>query len=203
MKTAIAVAFFCASLAAQPGVKIKSESRLVLVDAIVSGKKDAAIPDLTVGDFHVFEDGKGQPVTAFQSHAGPATPGMPQQHFLLLFDGDSANELQSLREPASRFTADNAGPKRLLAIAYYSPRCMTLATQFTADVGELQHAVGTLATLLHRCGDIADPGGNLQAMNYVQLAQDLAHVPSHKVLVLFAADVTADAGEFRNADVSV
>jgi hypothetical protein len=118
---------------------------------------------------------------------------MPQQHFVLLFDGDAVNDLQSLREPALRFIADNAGPNRLLAVAHYSAGCMTLATQFTADVGELQHAAGTLPTLLHRCGDIADPGGDLQAMYYAQLAADLAHVPGHKVLVLFAASATPDA----------
>jgi VWFA-related protein len=192
MKAAIVLAF-CAPLAAQPGLKIKSESRMVLVDAVVTGKKDAAVTGLAAGDFHVFEDGKDQPVTAFQSHAGPATPGMPQQHFLLLFDGDSIDDLQSLREPASRFIADNAGPNRLLAIAHYSSGCMTIATQFSADVGELQHALGNLPTLLHRCGDTADPNGDLQAMYYAQLASDLAKVPDRKVLVLFAAGATPDA----------
>jgi VWFA-related protein len=182
----------CLPLAAQSGLKIKSESRLVLVDAIVSGKKDAAIQGLTAADFHVFEDGKEQTVTAFQSHAGPATPGIPQQHFLLLFDADANNDLQSLREPASRFIADNAGPNRLLAIAHYSSGCMTLATQFTADVGELQHALGTLPSLTRRCGYVSDPDGDLQAGYYAQLAKDLAHVPGHKVLVLFVANAGAE-----------
>jgi VWFA-related protein len=192
-RAAVLLLCCCTPLTAQPGLKIKSESRLVLVDAIVSGRKDAGVPGLTAGDFHVFEDGKEQTVTAFQSHAGPATPGMPQQHFVLLFDGDSINDLQSLREPASRFIADNAGPNRLLAIAHYSAGCMTIAQQFTADVGELQHALGTLPSLLHRCGDIADPDGDFEAIYYAQLAADLAHVPGHKVLVLFAAGATAEA----------
>lgn len=184
---------FCASLASQPGLKIKSESRLVLVDAVVS-KKDAAVPGLTAVDFHVFEDGKEQTVTAFQSHAGPATPGMPRQHFILLFDADANNDLQSLREPASRFIADNAGPNRLLAIAHYSSGCMTLATQFTADIGELQHALDTLPSLTLRCGHVSDPDGDLKASYYAELAADLAHVPGHKVLVLFAASATPEVG---------
>jgi VWFA-related protein len=189
----ILLLLLCAPLAAQPGLKIKSESRLVLVDAVVSGKKDAAIPGLTAADFHVFEDGKEQPVTAFQSHTGPATPGMPRQHFLLLFDADANNDLQALRESASRFIADNAGPNRLLAIAHYSSGCMTLATQFAADIGELQHALGTLPSLTRRCGYVADPDGDLQAAYYAQLAKDLAHVPGHKVLVLFVANAGAEA----------
>ncbi|MGB7763006.1 MAG: VWA domain-containing protein [Bryobacteraceae bacterium] len=173
-------------------LKIKSESRLVLVDAVVTGRKDAPVHGLTASDFHVFEDGKEQTITAFQSHSGPAAPEIPQQHFLLLFDGDAHNDLQSIQEPAARFIADNAGPNRLMSIAYYSSGCMTVATQFTADVVQLQHALGTLSTGL-RCGFVADPAGDLQARYYAQLARDLAHVPGHKVLALFVAKAAPEA----------
>ncbi|MGD0666324.1 MAG: VWA domain-containing protein [Bryobacteraceae bacterium] len=191
-RCAVLLLLLCAPLLAQTSqpapttasLKLKSESRLVLVDAIVTGKKGAAIPGLTASDFHVFEDGKEQPITAFQSHAGPAAPGMPQQHFLLLFDGKSNDDLRSIQEPAARFIADNAGPDRLMSIAYYSSGCMTITTQFTADVGELQHALGALPGLL-RCGFVPDPDGDLQALYYAQLARDLAHVPGHKVVALF------------------
>ncbi len=198
--------FLFAPLLAQTGesgapgsapLKIKSESRLVLVDAVVTGKKDAAIPGLTASDFHVFEDGKEQTVTAFQSHAGPTMPGMPQQHFLLLFDGKSNDDLRSLQEPATRFIAENAGPNRLMSIAYYSSGCMTIATQFTADVGRLQHALGTLTSVL-RCGFVPDPYGDLQALYYAQLAKDLAHVPGHKVVALFVPSAAPDKSTDRN-----
>src|ERR1035438_9900730 len=63
-------------------------ARLVLVDAVVTGKKDEPIHGLTEKDFRIFEDGKEQTITGFQTHTGPATPGISQQqHFLLLFDG--------------------------------------------------------------------------------------------------------------------
>ena len=174
-------------------LKLKSESRLVLVDAVVTGKRGAAIPGLAAADFHVFEDGKEQNITAFQTHAGPTAPGMPQQHFFLLFDGDSNNDLPSIQQPAARFIADNAGPNRLMSIAYYSSGCMTIATQFTADVVELQHALATLPSLLRRCGFVTDPDGDLQASYYAQLAKDLAHVPGHKVLALFVANAAPEA----------
>ena len=173
-------------------LKLKSESRLVLVDAVVTGKRGAAIPGLAAADFHVFEDGKEQNITAFQTHAGPTAPGMPQQHFFLLFDGDSNNDLPSIQQPAARFIADNAGPNRLMSIAYYSSGCMTIATQFTADVVELQHALATLPSLLRRCGFVTDPDGDLQASYYAQLAKDLAHVPGHKVLALFVANAAPE-----------
>ena len=198
---AVLLLFLCVPLLAQTGesggpgtapLKIKSESRLVLVDAVVTGKKDAPIHGLTTRDFHVFEDGKEQTITAFQTHAGPTAPEMPQQHFLLLFDGKSNDDLKSIQEPAARFIADNAGPNRLMSIAYYSSGCLTIATQFTADVVQLQHALGTLTSVL-RCGFVPDPYGDLQALYYAQLAKDLAHVPGHKVLALFVPNAPPDA----------
>ena len=177
-------------------LKIKSESRLVLVDATVTGKKDAPVRGLTAADFHVFEDGKEQTIAAFQKHGAPAQ-GMPQQHVLLLFDGKSSDDLKALAEPAARFIADNAGPGRLMSIAYYSSGCMTIATQFTADVGRLQRALNGLAGML-RCGFVPDPVGELQAHYYAQLARDLAHVPGHKVVALFVPGAAPDASAARS-----
>ena len=51
----------------QPGVIIKKESRLVLVDAVVTDKKGNYVRDLTGKDFKVFEDNKEQPVASFSS----------------------------------------------------------------------------------------------------------------------------------------
>ena len=192
--------FLCAPLLAQTSapaatapLKIKSESRLVLVDAVVTGKKDAPVHGLAATDFHVFEDGKEQAISVFQSRGGPAAQGIPQQHLLLLFDGKSNDDLKSIQQPAARFIADNAGPDRLMSIAYYSSGCMTIATQFTADVVQLQRALGSLTSLL-RCGSVPDPYGDLQALYYAQLAKDLAHVPGHKVVALFLPGAAPDAG---------
>jgi len=170
------------SAAAAP-LKLKSESRLVLVDAVVSARKDVLVQGLAAGDFHVFEDGKEQVITAFQPHNGG---GAPQQHILLLFDGQTSDDLKLLQQPASRFIAANAGPGRLMSIALYSSGCMTFAAQFTADVGQLQRALGALPGML-RCGFISDPFGDMQARYYAQLAKDLAHVPGHKVVALFVS----------------
>jgi len=48
-----------------PVPTIKTESRLVLVDAVVTDKKGNYIHDLTQADFKVFEDGVEQKITAF------------------------------------------------------------------------------------------------------------------------------------------
>ena len=43
----------------------KAETRLVLVDTIVTDKKGNYITDLTVKDFKVWEDNKEQPIKSF------------------------------------------------------------------------------------------------------------------------------------------
>ena len=179
-----------------PNLQLKTESRLVLVDEVVTGKKDEPIHGLTVKDFHVFEDGKEQTITGFQTHTGPAAPGISQQqHFLLLFDGrpnrnESADDQKWIQQAAVRFVADNAGPNRLMSVAYYTPGCMTISTPFTTDVGQLQKSLGVWPSA-SRCGHVPDPYGDVRARNYSQLAKDLAQVPGHKVVALFAAHVPA------------
>jgi len=202
---AAALSFLFFPLLAQTGgsgapaaadLQLKTESRLVLVDAVVTGKKDEPIHGLTAKDFRVFEDGKEQTITGFQTHTGPATPGISQQqHFLLLFDGrpnrwESADDQKWIQQSAVRFVADNAGPNRLMSVAYYTPGCMTIATQFTADVGQLQKSLGVWPSMT-RCGHVPDPYGDVRAHSYSQLAKDLAQVPGHKVVALFAAHVPA------------
>jgi len=63
---------------------------------------------------------------------------------------------------------------------------MTIAAQFTADVGQLQQALGVWPSI-GQCPPVPDPYGDLQARYYAQLAKDLAHVPGHKALALFVA----------------
>src|SRR5229473_1318296 len=50
-------------------VVIRKESRLVLVDAVVTDKKGNYVRDLTDKDFKIYEDNKEQPVASFSSGA--------------------------------------------------------------------------------------------------------------------------------------
>ena len=47
------------------GTVIKTETRLVVVDAVVTDKKDNYVKDLNKKDFKVYEDGKEQSITTF------------------------------------------------------------------------------------------------------------------------------------------
>ncbi len=68
----------------------KAETRLVLVDTIVTDKKGNYITDLTAKDFKVWEDNKEQPIKSFSAESGSAAPSADHRHYLvLLFDNST------------------------------------------------------------------------------------------------------------------
>jgi VWFA-related protein len=173
------------------GLKLKAEARLVLVDAVVTGKKDEPVHGLEAKDFHVFEDGKEQAITAFQSHLGPPTPGISQQqHFVIWLDVNSGDDWKSIQQAASKFIADNAGPNRLMSVVYSDVCHAQVVTPFTTDVAELQRALGAAPNMFTMGGQglsgaelLCD--GRKWPLVYAHVAQDLSHVGGHKVVALF------------------
>src|SRR5260370_1607953 len=69
----------------QSTVVIKKESKLVLVDSVVTDKKGNYIRDLAQHDFKGFEDNKEQPVSVFSTGADAATQANGQRRYLILF----------------------------------------------------------------------------------------------------------------------
>ena len=72
---------------------IRTESRIVLVDAVVTDKKGHYVTDLTQGDFKVYEDNKEQTITSFSSEADPAMQAAGQKHYMILFFDNSSMEM--------------------------------------------------------------------------------------------------------------
>jgi VWFA-related protein len=193
MRRVAAVLFVCAPLLAQTagsapaaGVKIPSLPP-VLVDAVVTNQTNAPILGLTAADFHIFEDGKEQAITGFQTHAGPAAQGSSQpQRVVLLIGPQSPESQQWIQQAARKFVADNTGPNRLMNIIFTDVCYNTSTTPFSADADQLQHVLDTWPDLLH-CDHPADPSGSLRAVYYGQIAQTLGRVPGHKTVALFVA----------------
>src|SRR6266853_1058737 len=82
---------------------IRSESRLVLVDSVVTDKKGVYVHGLTQKDFKVWEDGKEQAISTFTFQAD-AGDNSSQKHYLVLFFDNStvtaANQIYA-REAAT------------------------------------------------------------------------------------------------------
>src|SRR5260370_41243577 len=126
----------------QPGVIIRKESRLVLVDAVVTDKKGNYVRDLAQKDFKVYEDNKEQPVASFSSGTDAAiqAKGSAQKHYLILFFDNSSmaapDQIQA-RGPAAKFVEANAGPHRLMAVVDFGG-ALRIVQNFTANTDVLQ-----------------------------------------------------------------
>src|SRR6202795_1851918 len=127
----------------QAGATIKAESRLVLVDAVVTDKKGNYVHDLTQNDFKVFEDNKEQSVASFSFGADTAIQAQGQKRYLILFFDNSTmampDQIQA-RNAAKKFIDANAGPDRLMAVVEFGGT-LQIVQNFTANADRLRAAV--------------------------------------------------------------
>jgi VWFA-related protein len=121
---------------------IKAETRLVLVDTVVTDKKGNYLSDLEQKDFKVWEDGKEQTIKSFSFEAGK-NGNSDQKHYLVLFFDNSTMNMSDqarAREAAAKFISANAGPNNLMAIVDFTG-VVHVAQNFTADAERLKKVV--------------------------------------------------------------
>jgi VWFA-related protein len=183
---------------ANTGTVIKTETRLVVVDAVVTDKKDNYVKDLKQKDFKVFEDGKDQPIKTFSYEADPASPLINQKHYLVLFFDNSSMNLadqERARQAAEKFIDKNTGPDRLMAIVNFSGS-LEMAQNFTDDADRLRQVVHgvKLSALSSNPGNggaripgLAGFGARNMILGLQTLAKGMADVPGRKILVLLTA----------------
>ncbi|MFZ0298559.1 MAG: VWA domain-containing protein, partial [Candidatus Sulfotelmatobacter sp.] len=124
---------------------IRAETRLVLVDTVVTDKKGEYVRDLAQKDFKVWEDGKEQAVTSFSFEESTNSTN-PQPHYLVLFFDNSTMDMGDqarARDAAAKFIDANAGPDHLIAIADFDGT-VHISQNFTADAERLKQVVAGL-----------------------------------------------------------
>jgi VWFA-related protein len=196
----------------QPAVVIKKESKLVLVDSVVTDKKGNYVRDLTQNDFKVFEDNKEQPISTFSTGADVATQANGQRRYLILFFDNSTmaapDQIQA-RNAAAKFIAANAGPDRLMAVVDFGGT-LRIVQNFTANADVLRAAVSGVKTSsvdpnasspdvpvtvasagLPPFGSslgnaAADFGARSMLLAVRSLAKNLRSIPGRKMVVLFS-----------------
>ena len=208
-----------------PSTVIRTETRLVLVDAVVTDKKGNYVHDLEQKNFKVYEDNKEQAIKSFSFEADPAGPNKDQKRYLVLFFDDSNMALpdqQRARDAAAKFIDANAGPNHLIAIAEFTGT-LRIAQNFTENADRLHQVVKD--SRLSAGPAIAGPGaGGLGRMGYEfgvrtsllglrSLAKNLADVPGRKSLVFFTSgfnlgyetqsELTVTISECNHANVAV
>jgi len=182
------------------GAVIRTETKLVLVDAVVTDKKGAYIHDLTSKDFRVWEDKKEQKVKTFSFEADPNSPTAKQQHYIVLFFDNSSmsfGDQAQARKAAGRFIESNAAPDHLMAIVNYGGS-LAITQNFTSDVDRLKAVVtglktswtsttpdtGPMSQLNHAASEF---GTRDMILGLRAMAKNLADIPGRKTLILLTA----------------
>ena len=204
MTRAVVLCLAAGSLWAQQNTVIQTEARVVLVDAIVTGKNGAYVRDLTAKDFRVWEDNKEQVLrsAAFESAESQAT-------LVLFFDQTSMDvrDQVAARQAASGFIDAGTGPNRRMAVVSYDG-IVRVRQNFTDNAGRLKDALprpvasGVANPELGRLivmpsADV--PLGNAGARNMISalgnLGQNLGALPGRKIVVLFAGPLSSSASQ--------
>ena len=190
---------------AKASAVIRTETRLVLVDTVVTDKKGKYVRDLTQKDFKVFEDNKEQPVVNFSSGTDATVQANAVRRYLILFFDnstmDTPDQIQA-RSAAAKFIDANAGPDHLMAVVDFGG-ALRIVQNFTANAATLQAAVSgvkgsavdpnaTAPVTVASTGISslstaeADFGARSMLLAVRSLAKNLRSVPGRKMLVLFS-----------------
>ena len=177
---------------------IKAESRLVLVDVVVTDKKGNYIPDLTEKDFRVWEDDQEQKVTSFSSEVAGTTGDSQKRHLVLFFDDDSMQPADQgrARAAAGQFVEAHSGPSEYIAVIDYAGT-MRVTQNFTNDSARLKKAVGTskMSTGEPTSASLGSPAFNSFAsysdrnslLALRSIARSMASIPGRKTFIWLTA----------------
>jgi VWFA-related protein len=179
---------------------IRSETKLVLVDVVVTGKKGAYVEDLELKNFKVWEDNKEQQLKTFSSGADPNGPAGQKRYIVLFFDNSTmaAAEQAQVRQAAARFIESNAGPDRLIAVVNFA-NSLQIAQNFTPDIDKLKQVVASIKTSGMapgpqmaslggpRLGSYGEYGARSMLLALRGMAKNLTDIPGRKSLILFTS----------------
>jgi VWFA-related protein len=193
----------------QNGPVVRSETRLVRVDVIVTDKRGNYIHDLSANDFKVYDDNKQQQMANFSFGADPNSPTAGERRYTVLFFDDASmdsNDQPRARAAAVKFIDANVAPDRALAVVEFTG-ALRITQNFTTDAAKLKQAVSGIKnssitsnpappTAIDTAPGLNGPSLNSAENNFGAysvllsiriLAKNLASVAGRKSLVLFTA----------------
>jgi VWFA-related protein len=207
-------------LGAQPSPVIQTETREVLVDAIVTGKNGAYVRDLKASDFRIWEDNKEQTIKGFELESASAAA---QPRSLVLFFDETSMEARdqiAVRQAAAGFIDAEAGPNHRLAVITFNGSARVVQN-FTDNAGRLKDAMNQAA--FHGLAPSAadsdrshDPSrveedravgratGNRLATSFTvrtmitslgDLARSLGVLPGRKIVIVFTGTLASSSEE--------
>jgi VWFA-related protein len=210
---------------AQQSTTIQTETRVVLVDAIVTAKNGTYIRDLSQKDFRVWEDNKEQTIRSFSFES--SSEAVQPRSLVLFFDQSSmeATDQIAVLQSASRFIDAETGPNRKMAIVSYDG-ALRVRQNFTDNAGRLKDALPRPASRVSQaeeqarpehnsltglsgdsiacstfCGDRKDAGSvdDTGSRNMLQslrnLGTSLGALPGRKIVVIFAGRIASSSSQ--------
>ncbi len=188
------------------GTTIRAESRLVLVDVVVTDKKGAYIEDLSEKDFKVWEDDKQQAITSFSMERTNASSPSSKRHVVLFFDDDSmkAGDQSQARAAATKFIETNAAPNRYFAVVDYAGT-LRITQNFTDDTARLKQVVAESKLSVANANSNASLGSPVFAsydaytnrnvlLALRSVARSMASLPGRKSLVWLTSGLPLTPG---------
>jgi len=143
------------------GATIKKESRLVLVDAVVTDKKGNYLHDLAQGDFKVYETTKSSQSQLFQRRRR-SHPANPQNTiwFCFLTTLPWRCPIRFPPRRCGKFIDSNAAPDHLMAVVEFGG-ALRIMQNFTANAALLQAAAkGVKSAYVASNADAASASGS-------------------------------------------
>jgi VWFA-related protein len=173
---------------------------VVLVDAVVTGKKGEYIHDLTAKDFRVWEDNKEQTIQSFSLESGAKSQAaeLKTTYLVLVFDysGMDAGDQIRARQAGARFIDANTGPDRQMAVAAFDSGFHILQG-FTGNAGRLKDAITgdkSFAAAVNNATSgtsaATDLSGRDKFRSLQELADNLGSVPGRKTMVFLTGSLT-------------
>jgi VWFA-related protein len=156
---------------ADSGSVLRTETRLVLVDAVVTDKKGNYIRDLGAKDFRVWEDKTEQTVKSLSYEANDPALGNQKRYLVFFFDVTSMTGTEQVRarQAAAKFTATNFGPNKMMAVADFDGN-LKMTQNFTPEPELISKALNQIrqSTL----SPVATPGQGFGGQNIGGPASD-------------------------------
>ena len=199
---------------ASTGAVFKSESRLVVVDAVVTDKKGNYIHDLTAKDFKVYEDNKEQEIKSFAFQSDPASPLSNRKRYVVLFFDNSTMQLSDqamARQAAAKFIDSNSGTNRYMAVVNFGGS-LQIAQNFTNDAEKLKKVITGLKIPVTSTGAAEGPNLGAAEMDFGvrdsimalrSLGKSLGTVPGRKTLVLFTSGFPVNPEYFSEVTATI
>ena len=212
----IPAALLCALTASTPAQQtatIQTETRVVLVDAIVTAKNGSYVRGLAQKDFRIWEDNKEQTIKSFSLESSSAA--VQPRSLVLFFDQSTMEAMDQIPalQSASRFIDAETGPNRRMAIASYDG-VLRIRQNFTENAGRLKDALPAPTSRVTEAqqqaraehdsltgrnlrdgGSIDDTGARNMLDSLRYLGASLGVLPGRKIVIVFAGRIPSSSSQ--------